>query len=165
MKKQYNIFSNTTAVSPVIGVMLMIVVTIILAAAVSSFANSTESQEMAPQVTLMAEASIQDGYLLLEHLGGDTIDRRDIRIEIESGYPATSGYVDIDKVTFSPNSNFLNPGDEARVNFTSSASYDLITFDGSEIYQEVELGEPFRITVIDTSSGQTIYSNKVTLLP
>ncbi len=143
----------------------MIVVTIILAAAVSSFANSTKSQDMAPQATLLAKASIQDGHVLLEHMGGDTIDKRDIRIEIESGYPSASGSVDTDNVTFSPHINFLNPGDEAKVNFTSSTSGDYITFGGSEISQKVELGEPFGITVIDTNSGQTIYYKEITLLP
>jgi hypothetical protein len=123
------------------------------------------SQEAAPQVTFTTEASVNDGYVILEHLGGDTIDRRNIRVEIESGYPSTTGYVDEDKVTFSSSSNFLNPGDEAKVNFTYSTSNDYIIFDGDEIYQKVEIGEPFRITIIDTSSGQTIYSSKITLLP
>lgn len=165
MKNRLRFISDKDAVSPVIGVMLMIVVTIILAAAVSSYANSMKSQDMAPQVTLMAEASIQDGYVHLEHLGGDTIDRRDIRIEIESGYPSSTGYLDSDNVTFVPSANFLNPGDEAKVNFTHSTSDDFITFEGLEISQKVEIGEPFRITVIDTNSGQTIYSTKITLLP
>ncbi|MDK2830429.1 type IV pilin N-terminal domain-containing protein [Methanolobus sp. WCC1] len=165
MNKDHRFFSDRNAVSPVIGVMLMIVVTIILAAAVSSYSNSMKSQEMAPQVTLMAEASIQDGFVHLEHMGGDTIDRRNIRVEIESGYPSTSGFIDSDNVTFISNSNFLNPGDEAKVNFTHSSSNDFVTFDGEEIFQEVELGEPFRITIIDLNSGQTIYSTKITLLP
>lgn len=165
MKKRCRIFSNAEAVSPVIGVMLMIVVTIILAAAVSSYANSMQSQERAPQVTFIVEASVQDGYVIFEHLGGDTIDKRDIRVEIESGYPPTSGYVDADKISFSSSSSFLNPGDEAKVNFTYTSPDDYITFDGDEIYQEVEIGEPFKVTVIDTNSGQTIHTGKITLSP
>jgi FlaG/FlaF family flagellin (archaellin) len=145
--------------------MLMIVVTIILAAAVSSYANSMNSQEAAPQVTFTTEASVNDGYVILEHLGGDTLDIRDIRVEIESGYPSTSGYVDADKISFSSSSSYLNPGDEAKVNFTYTSPDNYITFDGAAISQKVDIGEPFRVTVIDTNSGQTIYSTKITLKP
>jgi flagellin-like protein len=159
------LFSDKKAVSPVIGVMLMIVVTVILAAAISAYTGSMKSQEMAPQVTMAAKASMQNGYVHLEHLGGDTIDRRDIRIEIESGYPSQTGYVDIEKVTFVPRANFLNPGDEAKINFTYSSPDDFIRFEGAEISQQVELGEPFRITIIDSNSGQTIYSTKISLQP
>ena len=162
MKKECKLFTNNEAVSPVIGVMLMIVVTVILAAAVGSYANSMKSQEPAPQATLRAMASLQDGYVHLEHMGGNTLDRRNIRVEIESGYPSTSGYVDADTITFS-GTNFLNPGDEAKINFTSSTNS--VTFDGAEIHQEIELGEPFRLTIIDLTSGQAIYSTKITLLP
>ncbi|WP_406657126.1 type IV pilin N-terminal domain-containing protein [Methanolobus sp. ZRKC2] len=165
MKKRCSFFSEKEAVSPVIGVMLMIVVTVILAGAVSSYANSMKTQDTAPQLILQAKASIQDGYVHIEHMGGDTIAKRDVQVGIESGYPSQTGFVDNDKVSFVPNDNYLNPGDEARVNFTHSGSDIFITFDGSEIKQQVELGEPFRLMIIDSNSGQTIYSARITLSP
>lgn len=59
-KKEFN--KNNDAVSPVIGVMLMIVVTVILAAAVSGYAGGlTGNMKKAPQLTM--EVSItNDGY-------------------------------------------------------------------------------------------------------
>ena len=76
------------AVSPVIGVMLMLVVTIIIAALVSSFASGiTTSQDRAPVATLDVSVSAADGpkgstsqYVQIEHLGGETLKLGDLRI-------------------------------------------------------------------------------------
>lgn len=165
MKFAHRLSGDIRGVSPVIGVMLMIVVTVILAAAVASYANSFDTQERAPQTSLTAEASIQKGYISLEHLSGSTLDIRDIQIKIESGYPSQIGTVDMDNVTFIPGPNFLNPGDEIKINFTASDNYSSVLFSGQEISQSVELGEPFTITIIDSHSGQAIFSSEITLLP
>jgi flagellin-like protein len=68
------------AVSPVVGVMLMLVVTIILAAVVSGFAGGLAgSQEVAPQASI----AVSTGYagdnfdIKFEHLGGDPIKTSD----------------------------------------------------------------------------------------
>lgn len=76
------------AVSPVIGVMLMLVVTIIVAALVSSFAGGvTASQERAPVATLDVVVSAAvvpsgniDSFVQVKHLGGETINTGDLRI-------------------------------------------------------------------------------------
>jgi archaeal type IV pilus assembly protein PilA len=61
------------AVSPVVGVMLMLVVTIIIAAVVSGFAGSlTQSISATPQVTLDATYS-QGSGLTITHAGGDSL--------------------------------------------------------------------------------------------
>jgi flagellin-like protein len=157
-------YFDEKAVSPVIGVMLMIVVTVILAAAVSSYSGSMESQDMAPQAAFRADASINDKYIHLEHMGGDTLDKRDIQVEIESGYPPQTGYVDSESINFTSYSNFLNPGGEMQIWFSDSdPDAGIIEFSGAEIEQSVELGEPFRVTIIDQNSGQTVYSAKITL--
>lgn len=60
-------------VSPVVGVMLMLVVTIIIAAVVSGFAGSmTGSVTTTPQVTLDATYS-QEGGMTITHAGGDSL--------------------------------------------------------------------------------------------
>ena len=76
------------AVSPVIGIMLMLVVTIIIAALVSSFAGGvTASQERAPIATLdvvMSAAVVpsnnDDYYVRISHLGGETLQTGELRI-------------------------------------------------------------------------------------
>jgi flagellin-like protein len=71
------IFSNDKAVSPVIGVVLMVAITVILAAAIGSSVFGQGPSESAPQanidviVTGINETNI--GTVKLEHLGGDTI--------------------------------------------------------------------------------------------
>lgn len=61
------------AVSPVVGVMLMLVVTVIIAAIVSGFAGSISSgTDKTPQMTLSATYSQSNG-LTLVHSGGDPL--------------------------------------------------------------------------------------------
>jgi len=72
--------TNENAVSPVVGVMLMLVVTIIIAAVVSAFAGGMgASQTKVPQASLKAEYSIADG-MTIYHTGGDTLTVGDFRI-------------------------------------------------------------------------------------
>ncbi|WP_220681642.1 type IV pilin N-terminal domain-containing protein [Methanofollis formosanus] len=78
----------TEAVSPVVGVMLMLVVTIIIAAIVSAFAGGMgEHTEQAPVATIdvkiimnpgMAWAS--DPLMNFKHLGGDSLKTHDLQI-------------------------------------------------------------------------------------
>ena len=61
------------AVSPVVGVMLMLVVTIIIAALVSTFAAGlADSQSTPPQVALKGTYSQSNG-LVITHAGGDPV--------------------------------------------------------------------------------------------
>lgn len=94
-----------SAVSPVIGILLMLVVTIIIAAVVSGFAGSLASdQSTAPQITLSVKGVIQNisdtdtsnwvsdypsdfeaaNGLLFEHKGGDSFSLNDIYIQLQS---------------------------------------------------------------------------------
>ncbi len=69
-----------TGVSPVIGVMLMLVVTIIIAAVVSAFSGGlTSGTQKAPQANIQATYS-QSGGLTIQHLGGDPIGMRTVNI-------------------------------------------------------------------------------------
>lgn len=74
---------NSEAASPVIGVMLMLVVTIIVASAVSAFAGGFASdQEKAPVAQLDVQLKPGDGApkLVLTHLGGDPLDTGELKI-------------------------------------------------------------------------------------
>jgi hypothetical protein len=72
--------NTESAVSPVVGVMLMLVVTIIIAAVVSAFAGGlSDSQDIAPQVTIKAEYSQEDG-MTIYHNGGDTLTIGEFKI-------------------------------------------------------------------------------------
>lgn len=72
------IFKNNDAVSPVIGVILMVAITVILAAAIGSSVFGSGPKTSAPQANLeikpnnTATATVP-GSVIIEHLGGDTI--------------------------------------------------------------------------------------------
>ncbi len=74
---------NSEAVSPVIGVMLMLVVTIIVAAAVSAFAGGFASdQKKTPVAQIDVQLKTTGSYpkLVFTHLGGDALKTRDLKI-------------------------------------------------------------------------------------
>jgi flagellin-like protein len=164
------LFSNEKAVSPVIGVMLMIVVTVILAAAVSSYAGSMSTQDTAPQATFSVDSSSQsDGYIQISHLGGDIVPKSDLKIAISYG-DRLSGYVNMSNVTFSPQSDYLRPGDSMKIAFEKTkypavTGQDRATFRGSDISLSIYVGAPYKIKFVDVSSGQTIYETKAVMNP
>ncbi|HAE43532.1 MAG TPA: hypothetical protein DCG34_11555 [Clostridiales bacterium] len=153
------LFSDENGVSPVIGVMLMIVVTVILAAAVSSFASTTSTQEAAPQATFTADVSLAEGNITLVHLGGDTLLRNSVRAEITYGTMSTS--LGSDAFRFEPMSSYLRPGDTAYVEFVGNSTT------GSALFNDIVVNRntPFRFTLIDTISGQTVYSTNLIMNP
>lgn len=69
---------NNKAVSPVIGVILMVAITVILAAAIGSAVFGEGTAQPAPQVNLDIQAVGADdelvGTIRIEHLGGDPIN-------------------------------------------------------------------------------------------
>ena len=66
---------NEDAVSPVIGVILMVAITVILAAVIAAFVFGMGPSEMAPQSSVRASADTIDGVnaVMVEHQGGDEI--------------------------------------------------------------------------------------------
>lgn len=103
--------TNDDAVSPVIGVMLMLVVTIVIAAVIAVFASGTVGDiEESSNVILkledynidVASGTIQD--MTFVHKGGDVITTRDLKIRIDYGgdtYSFTVGGGDLSYCTAS----------------------------------------------------------------
>lgn len=82
------------AVSPVIGVMLMITVTIIIAATLSAFVGgSTGDLKKSPQATLVvtSDGEGENINLFFEHRGGDVLRTQDL--EIVTWVKTTNGTV------------------------------------------------------------------------
>jgi flagellin-like protein len=73
-------FMNNKAVSPVIGVILMVAITVILAAAIGSSVFGQGTAESAPQANLDIQSNGFNssngdaGTIKIEHLGGDPIN-------------------------------------------------------------------------------------------
>ncbi|MEN6609960.1 MAG: type IV pilin N-terminal domain-containing protein [Methanoregulaceae archaeon] len=76
---------NESAISPVVGVMLMLVVTIIIAALVSAFAGGTVSgTDKTPTATILATYSQSNG-MTISHNGGDAIPLSTTTILVHPG--------------------------------------------------------------------------------
>ncbi|WP_202962738.1 type IV pilin [Geoglobus acetivorans] len=88
------LFRDEKGVSPVIGVILMVAITVILAAVIASFVFGLGSKapKSAPQASLVASADAdatinnqEVDYVLIDHQGGENIPWKDIKIILESG--------------------------------------------------------------------------------
>ncbi|WP_227132310.1 type IV pilin [Halorubellus salinus] len=84
--KVNNLFTDDEAVSPVIGVILMVAITVILAAVIGAFVLGIGgSQETAPQASFQWNS---DGTAIL-HNGGDKIDGTQLSTNDDCGGAAT----------------------------------------------------------------------------
>lgn len=86
LKKKFN---DNKAVSPVIGVVLMVAITVILAAAIGSSVFGQGPTKSAPQANINAKFT-NSTTITIEHLGGDTIvwTNTQIRFTHEDGTTA-----------------------------------------------------------------------------
>ena len=128
---------NEDAVSPVIGVMLMLVVTIVIAAVVAAFAGGIATDtEPTPSVVLSADAYAAKGSdpakVVLQSLSGDRLEIAKLSVNIyeEDGDLITAGTIDttgqdayftpgeILKVTLGEKT--LNPGNNIQIVVTSN---------------------------------------------
>jgi flagellin-like protein len=74
-----NLFTDEDAVSPVIGVILMVAITVILAAVIGAFVLGIgSSQEKAPQASL--DFSYDSGTVDITHDGGETLQESSLDV-------------------------------------------------------------------------------------
>lgn len=79
--KQY----REQAISPVVGVMLMLVVTIIIAAIVSGFAGGmAKGQTKTPTATIQGQFSTTSGLQII-HAGGDVLPAAGVTLTVKNG--------------------------------------------------------------------------------
>lgn len=77
---------NEEAVSPVIGVILMVAITVILAAVIAAFVFGMGTPTQAPQASVViTSTSTSTGNITLTHRGGDNIDLNKLKTIIEQG--------------------------------------------------------------------------------
>jgi flagellin-like protein len=129
---------DDNAVSPVVGVMMMLVVTIIIAAVVSAFAGSSmDSHQKAPQATIQGSFSISSG-MEITHMGGDALAINDLVFTVRNSpvfgpnlEQATAQVLDKTIITDSQG-RLLDYGDGS-TNVTSFKSGDTLYINASSI--------------------------------
>jgi archaeal type IV pilus assembly protein PilA len=158
-----------SAVSPVVGVMLMLVVTIIIAAVVSAFAGGMAGgTSKAPQASLSATATMPSAGNQTEfaHNGGDAFDLKDIKVMFQSQDTKTTltmNDIGTNCIAFqkegSTATTMIKPGDTfviigEKANWGTGITYGEITLtaDSKIIW-----------SVIDKASGNTIAKGEMIL--
>lgn len=176
MKSNYKIIHSKEAVSPVIGVMLMIVVVVILAAAVSSFAGSLKNRDKPINAVFDIIASASEGTIKIKHMGGDVIYKEDIKIMVSHGVPKMSGTLDNKYLTFYPSDQqHRDPGmDKTPLSSGQTAIYTFkdAIYPGATAVKKANLagqvvmvGESFTLSIIDVNTENTIFSKEVIMSP
>jgi archaeal type IV pilus assembly protein PilA len=140
-----NLFKNSDAVSPVIGVILMVAITVILAAAIGSSVFGQGPEKSAPQANIeITPVSIYNNAtspasVKLEHLGGDSID---------------FGNVDITKVMVS-----VDGGDSTNIDATKLGTIDAGSVKNLDLptnFTTIVSGSYVNIKIIDVKTSQLI---------
>jgi archaeal type IV pilus assembly protein PilA len=82
---------HSDAVSPVVGVMLMLAVTVMIAAVVSTYAGGySDGAEKTPQSTIRVTPNVDQHRIYFEHNGGDTFLLSSVNVVLRSGDNKTS---------------------------------------------------------------------------
>ena len=157
------LLKDRKGVSPVVGVMLMLVVTVILAAAVNAYTSSVSPKQPTPVAQFDAKASYSSGNITLDMISGDALYKDDIAIRIQVDHPLTSGYVNMSNVTFVPHGSYAVPGDSIVIPFKKSTWG--AKFTGPQISLSVAVGQPFTVTIIDKDTGNPIWTGHLVMNP
>ena len=142
-------------VSPVIGVILMVAITVILAAVIASFVFGLGSKgpKSAPQASL-AVVEAKNGstdYVLIEHQGGEAIAWDDLKVVIVNSTGDVNeytGFTAANKKEAGGGNDFFEPGE--RLNVTSTTSWG-------------DAGDYIEVRAVHIETGQIIFATKVQL--
>ena len=139
------------AVSPVIGVILMVAITVILAAVIGTFVLGLgDSVETAPQASIsVTDAS--DDEITLEHRGGDALvaDNTEFVVRVD-GSNVLSGHALSDD-------NVTGVGDEFR-----TGDQALIDMSDTGFDEEINVGEDVTVVLVDKETGDQVSSSTTT---
>jgi flagellin-like protein len=154
------------AVSPVIGVILMVAITVILAAVIGTFVLGLgdEVSQSAPQATLGVEgASESTDTITLRHEGGDTLTAGEITIKVvnESGgsYTFAASEANIATAKLSTADELVINVSAGDVNFGNTP--DVWNTTPSNDFTEISSDGEYTVTIIHEGSGQIIAEKQV----
>jgi flagellin-like protein len=157
MSKANKFLNEEDAVSPVIGVILMVAITVILAAVIAAFVFGMGPPEQAPQASLRGSAVIMDsvGAIKLDHQGGDSVylDATHTKVMLDGNVVTT--------VLANANTNALDAGESVYL-FNVSGRYFLDTTNTTGINRAItSAGKTVPIKIVDVASQQMIADLKV----
>ncbi len=143
MENNPSLEKSERAVSPVIGVILMVAITVILAAVIGGFVLGLgDSLQSAPQAQIDA-AGVGNNAVEISHNGGDAITHSDL--DIKFGSTTADGFESADTAETVSASGEFQVGDT--IEFTS------VTYDDGEIRVQV-IHTPSESIILDTTVEQ-----------
>jgi len=154
------------AVSPVIGVILMVAITVILAAVIGAFVLQLGDSvsQTAPQASIgVDDTTVTDNEIVLRHSGGDTIewDETNLIVEKEDGASvawdgsASGAFETADEVYVSTK----NASDSGNATIKTGPG-SVAPADGSSSFN-FTADERITITMIDRQSGEIIFEREI----
>jgi flagellin-like protein len=150
------LIDDERAVSPVIGVILMVAITVILAAVIGTFVLDLgqSAGQSAPQASLSVSVDADANTVTIKHTGGDGLTAEDTRLVIES--PAGDE-------TYTSDGSGTNPNFAVGDSFTvlSTGGVDGFDLTGNNV-PAFSSGEKVTVTLIDTQSQRQIFETTVT---
>ena len=144
------------AVSPVIGVMLMLSITIIIAAVLMAFAGGmADTKPATPSVDLSAEfVKSDEGIVLrLSHNGGDVLNPKDIKVTAYVTTEMSSGEQLIIKDLIPAEDTAWNAGES--ILLTADKTKSLLGID--DVSSAAEKSTPVEIGIYHIPSTNVIY--------
>lgn len=158
MKANGKFRANEKAVSPVIGVILMVAITVILAAIIAAFVFGMAPPEMAPQASIRGTVTqttiVATTYNLikLEHQGGDTVTMTgaNVRVVVAGETMDDDGYTLTDTE--------FSTGEIIYLHNHSTYNYALSnTVPTADVQDDLpESGDSINVKIVDVASQQLI---------
>jgi flagellin-like protein len=161
---------SNRAVSPVIGVILMVAITVILAAVIGAFVLEIgDQQETAPSTSFDSEQQLvyyddSDGdssnmtTVGISHAGGNTIDISNVQIKVD-GNSSIWGYEDRSGLDAQIQPNTVETlGSNDAVEFTSGQTWEFIGGNNQSApsHENVEAGIDYEFDVLSAYEGAIV---------
>jgi flagellin-like protein len=110
------LLTDDEGVSPVIGVILMVAITVILAAVIAAFVLGIgDTEDPAPSASLNYAADESGPDIDLEHESGDSFAVDDAQVTLDDGTNSTVDGVTLDDVTGASAGDQFSPGDSLNI--------------------------------------------------
>lgn len=154
---------NDEAVSPVIGVILMVAITVILAAVIAAFVFGMGAPTKTPQTQLQFTAATSG--LTVTQSGGDTLLLKNEKITIKD---AVKGTVLLPAITLDSAGLFTNSTGSLQTTLApgyavNATAANIILIGSNSTIPWPVTGSVIQITVMDVPSGQLIANTQVTV--
>ena len=181
LKERYTAFvEDKTGVSPVIGVILMVAITVILAAVIGTFVlglgDSVNSSQPSASLSISdapepynetSNTGETNATFRINHNNGDTLNEENIRITVREQDsnalvvdldPASANYTD----DASDHWAYLN-GEELKANDDIELNDAVTLYDGNSSTNDLSNQTTYQVTVIHTPSESTLAQRNVEL--